>query len=61
MEVKRSSESIWWIVVECACRILGVSTATGKKQQLEKQKHITHKHNIKVELSITCLSTGRIY
>ncbi|XP_069000161.1 transmembrane protein 72 isoform X1 [Embiotoca jacksoni] len=23
-----NSESIWWIVVECACRILGVSTAT---------------------------------
>ncbi|XP_029305592.1 transmembrane protein 72 [Cottoperca gobio] len=23
-----NSESVWWIVVECACRILGVSTAT---------------------------------
>ncbi|KAA8583846.1 hypothetical protein FQN60_015054, partial [Etheostoma spectabile] len=23
-----NSESIWWIVVECTCRILGVSTAT---------------------------------
>nr|XP_046258888.1 transmembrane protein 72 isoform X2 [Scatophagus argus] len=24
-----NSESVWWIVVACACRILGVSTATG--------------------------------
>ncbi|XP_059214776.1 transmembrane protein 72 [Centropristis striata] len=23
-----NSESVWWIVVECACRIFGVSTAT---------------------------------
>ncbi|XP_036978632.1 transmembrane protein 72 [Acanthopagrus latus] len=23
-----NSESVWWVVVECACRILGVSTAT---------------------------------
>ncbi|XP_040906202.1 transmembrane protein 72 [Toxotes jaculatrix] len=23
-----NSESMWWVVVECACRILGVSTAT---------------------------------
>ncbi|XP_078129803.1 transmembrane protein 72 [Sander vitreus] len=23
-----NSESIWWIVVECTCRILGISTAT---------------------------------
>lgn len=53
MEVKGSSESIWWIVVECACRILGVSTATGKKQPLEKNKQTTHKQNIKVQLSIT--------
>lgn len=45
MEVKGSSESIWWIVVECACRILGVSTATGKIQPLEKL-------NIKVQLNI---------
>ncbi|KAI3363157.1 hypothetical protein L3Q82_011807, partial [Scortum barcoo] len=27
-EVMGNSVSIWWIVVECACRILGVSTAT---------------------------------
>lgn len=53
MEVKGSSESIWWIVVECACRILGVSTATGKKQPLGKNKQKTHKQNIKVQLSIT--------
>lgn len=45
MEVKGSSESIWWIVVECACRILGVSTATGKIQPLEKL-------NIKEQLNI---------
>lgn len=25
-----NSESVGWIVVECACRILGISTATGK-------------------------------
>lgn len=23
-------ESVWWTAVQCACRILGVSTATGK-------------------------------